>query len=204
VRLLKAAVVVLALAGAMGMAAGCGGTPKARKIAPDPRFSINLVEVPADWPDERIDWPRDNATLAAQQQAVYEQYGKPDYFRLLWKRDGRMMTNTEFQNMAWQRRAKAGKRKEQIETPDLEWVYLDDKLTFQFTRGKVVKGELPDTTRIVTEYGDPHEIKETIDVTKAPNVVYQYYDQGKVFYFREGKLYREENQTPMPAMNMRK
>ncbi|CAN5246088.1 hypothetical protein BH09SUM1_BH09SUM1_10450 [soil metagenome] len=178
----------------------CGGSkPKSRKLAPDPTFSLNVIEVPADWPDEKRDWPVDPVT-SAQQQAVYEQNGKPDFFRILWNRDGRLMMQRELAADAWNKR----NAKKPQAAPEMEWIYLDKAMTYQFKRGGVIKKNLPDNIRTVTEYGDPEEMKESVDMSGAPNLIYQYYNRGKVFYFREGKMYKEENQTPMPGMSMRR
>lgn len=86
--LMIALMVPLLLAGV-----GCGGS-KQRKLAPDISFSVNLIEVPEDWPIEKKDWPKD-PKQALQQQQVYEKYGKPDYFRILWRKDGRIITQGE-------------------------------------------------------------------------------------------------------------
>jgi hypothetical protein len=182
---------------AASMILGCGG--KGRRLRPDPTFSYNLIAVPTDWPDERFDWDKD-ARKAAYQQAVYEEYGAPDFFRVLYDRTGRVMTQREMQAKAWIERDK----RRSNEVPEFEWIYLEPKLTFRFDNRGPVKGTLPDNIRIMTEYGDPQEIKTTVDANRNQLLIYQYYDRGKVFYFLDGALQREEDQTAMPGMMMRR
>lgn len=196
---MKRLMTFLMLLVALTMATSACGT-KRRKLEANPSFSINVIPVPRDWPDEsKRDWASD-PVLASQQQAVYEQHGPPDFFRVLWSRDGRLMTQREMNARAWMDR----KQKQSKEAPDFEWIYLDKKVTYRFRKGSPTKGVLKDNIRIVTEYGDPQEIKDSMDVSRAPVQIYQYYDRGKVFYFRDGDLYKEENQTPMPGMGMRR
>lgn len=184
--------------GCLGLATGCGGG-KNRRLTADPTFSINVLPLPGDWPNDKKDWPKDERK-AAFQQAVYDEYGRPDYFRVLYDRTGRVITQRELREKMWLER---DKRKKRTET-EFEWIYLEKGLAFRFEPKGPVKRDLPDNLRTLCDYGDPMEIKTTVDINKRNMVIYQYYDRGKIFYFHEGKLEKEEDSTPMPGMTMRK
>jgi hypothetical protein len=190
------AMAMVALVGLM-MIPGCGS--KGRRIKPDITFSYNVVATPADWPNEKKDWPKD-PRMAAFQQAVYEEHGAPDFFRILYDRSGRVVTQRELKEKAWVQR---NNKQARLDT-EFEWIYLDKKLTYRFEARGPIKADLPDNIRILCEYGDPMEMKTTIDINKRNLVIYQYYDRGKIFYFHEGKLDKEEDITAMPGMFMRK
>lgn len=58
--------------------------------------------------------------------------------------------------------------------------------------------------RVIAENGDPHEVKEANDINGFNTLIYQYYDLGKVVYFRDGKKIREDKTTELPGMIMKK
>ncbi len=161
----------------------------------DPTFSMNVVPVPMDWPKEERDW-HDTPRIAAYQQRLYEEKGAPDYFYLYWRRDGKPLTAREFTMDSWVHRNDED-RSPMNNLPDRGWIYLDDDAIYRFQRNGPEKKPLPDTIRLITEYGDPHEIKESTDPAGQPHTIYQYYDEGKIFYFREGKKYKEQNTQRM-------
>lgn len=176
--------------------AGCNRTPKKRVLVPDHQFSVNLVSVPPDWPDEDKDWP-DDVDMALRQQRTYERHGPPDFFRIRWNRDGRIIPQGELQQKLMADRQRDLEKYMKELSLEHEWVYVDKGKIFRFQRSGVEERELPDTIRILSEFGDPADIKETRDVG-GPVTVYTYYDRGKLFSFREGTLFREENIPAMP------
>lgn len=182
----------------------CGSSNKKgpRPIQPNPTFSMNMAQVPADWPLEDRDWALD-PVAAERQQAVYGRLGKPDYFWLYWRRDEKPMTSLEFMASEWVNRDNKQARKNQP-GPTIGWVYVDEAKVVKFGRGEPEEKDLPDTFRVISDYGDPQEIKESVDVTGAANVIYQYYDQGKIFYFRDGKKYKEESAPRMEGFFKRR
>lgn len=187
---------------ALAMLSGCGGS-KSRTLSPDPSFSYNLITVPSDWPDEKIDWPKDDPDLALRQQQVYERYGVPDYFFVRWRRDGRPITEGELTQMLT-RQARNARRVYEQRQPELDWVYLDERLLFSFPRTGTKREDLPDEIRIIADYGDPGEVRQTRDVNGNPVTSYHYYDEGMIYYFTDGKLTREESVTRMPGMILRR
>lgn len=183
------------------MASGCNRTPKKRVLVPDHRFSVNLVPVPPDWPDEAKDWP-DDVDMALRQQRVYERHGAPDYFRLRWNRDGRIIPQAELQQKLMAvRQRNLEKFMAELDLEN-EWVYLDKGKLFRFQRSGVVERDLPDTIRTLTDYGDPADIKESRDIV-GPVTVFTYYDRGKIFTFRDDMIVKEENIPAMPLWGTR-
>jgi hypothetical protein len=182
--------------------AGCGS--KTRRLSPEATFSYNIVEVPSDWPDEKVDWPKDDADLALRQQQAYEKYGAPDYFRVRWRKDGRIVSDGELTQMLWSAKSKNAKGLMKRESPDLDWMYLDKNMLISFPKSGVKKEDLPDVLRVVSEYGDPNEIKESRDVNGMDTLILHYYDEGRVVYFKDGKKTNEEIIQAMPGMIMRR
>jgi hypothetical protein len=164
--------------------AGCGGSTKPRVLQPDITFSLNVMEVPADWPLEKRDWPED-VEQAAIRQRIYEEEGAPDYFRFRWRKDGKPVTRREVQQMLFtEDKAKRDLKKfARNRDLDVDWIYTEKGLLYRFGKKGAEKEDLNDQWKIISEYGDPHEIKE-IDDPQGKITIYQYYDQGKVFYYR--------------------
>lgn len=182
------------------MIVGCGGKNNRRLIQPDPKFSYNLVEVPVDWPNEDKDWPEDIDEALIRQQA-YEKYGTPDYFRLIWFRDERLASEGDIKQLAF---GKSGRKlKEYLGSREREWVYLDKEMILHFERGKMEIRDLTDEIETISQYGDPHAIRMNEDVVGGKTRSFTYYDTGKIYYFRDGKKVREEDQQAMPGMMMR-
>jgi hypothetical protein len=178
---------------------GCGGK-KQRIISPDPKFSMNLIKVPKDWPDEERDWPLQDPQMAAVQKDAYEEHGAPDFFRVVYDRGGRIMTRAELQAEVWMTRNSDQKP----EPPEVEWIYLgEEPYSISFGPKGALKRPLRDDIRILTEYGDPHDAKVTNDALQRRITAFSYFDRGKIFRFHEGKLVEEQDVTPMPGMVFR-
>lgn len=167
---------------------GCGG--KRPRVFPDANFSINVAPVPADWPDEAKDWP-DDVDAALRMQRVFERHGVPDFFRLRWSRDGRILSQRELTQMQWTANQRSFQKYMKSADIEHEWVYLDERRLFRFHRNRVEEKELPDTIRIICEYGDPSDISQTRDIV-GPITTYSYFHLGYRFYFRDGMLDRRE------------
>jgi hypothetical protein len=174
---------------------GCNKSPKQWYPSVLPTFSMNVAPVPDQWPLEDKHWNL-NPLIAAQEQKTYEEKGAPDFFYLYWRNDGKPMTTREFETLSWVNRA--NKKNHPLKTPrKVGWIYLDEKIICTFTRSEVKEEDLTDKIDTICTYGDPNEIKDTVDVAGNPNVVYQYYSDGKVYYFLDGKKVKEENQPRM-------
>lgn len=171
-------------------------------IKVDPRISYNAARTPPEWPDEKRDWDED-PRIAEMQQRVYDTMGAPDYFYLFWRRDGKPITTREFETASWFYRDDE-KNNPYTKKPEMGWVYLADDIMYTFNRREAEYKPLPDTVKTICDYGDPHEIKESKDQAGAQIEIYQYYDTGKVFYFRDGKLYDEQNLPRMEGFWQRR
>lgn len=192
---------LLVLAAMLGQLPSCGGGNRTRDLVPDPRFSLNLIEVPADWPDEERDWPEE-PDLALRQQQVFERYGAPDYFQVMWDRSGRLLTGQEFsQKFFGQNR---GSSERSIRELEKAWVYLDEDKRITFPRRGIEEMPLDDAVEVVAEYGDPQDVKMTKDATGLDVTVFTYYDRGRVFYFREGEKIDEETIQANPGFRLRR
>ena len=190
---------ILILMAGTAFTSGCGRNPR---IFPDARFSVNVASVPRDWPDEKKDWPED-VDAALRMQRVYERYGVPDYFRIRWARDGRLLSQKELNQMQFTSNQRSFAKYMKQSNLEYEWVYLDEKKLIRFHRNRVEETDLPDTIRIICEYGDPSDISQTRDIA-GPITTYSYYGLGKRFYFRDGVLDRQEDFTSMPGFSERR
>lgn len=194
--LLLAIVATLAI-----LLSACNTVPKGPYPDPDPKFSWNLVDTPQTWPDEEKSWSED-PDIALAQQNVYERYGAPDYFRVVWFRDGRLASATDVHQVLF------GLQKRQmartVRDMPREWIYLDEKLGFMFPRSGVERRELEDWYEILADYGDPHEIKESTGPTGRREVSFHYVDSGNIFYFMEGKKIREDKVQGVPGMTIKR
>ena len=180
----------------------CGSRNRPRVLVPNSDFSVNVVPAPPDWPDERRDWHPD-PVISAQQQRVFETYGKPDYFRFLWRRDGRIVRQADLYDLLYtHRRDPEDYMKEQ--NLDLEWVYLEHGITYRFTPSGPQQGEVSDALRVITDLGDPEEMKENVDRDGVEELTYQYYSRGVIYYFRDGTKIREERHAPVSGWNHRR
>ncbi len=183
------------------LAIGCASKQAGpRPVVPDPLFSYNVAKVPKNFPLENRDWSEDER-IASHQQAVHAKHGSPDFFWLQWNRDGRLMTKQDFRTESWVRRGEKDVAKRQ--PPSIAWIYLDDGLSYEFKASGAQEKPLTDMLRIVCDYGDPGELKDVKDALGEPSVIMQYYEEGKIFYFKEGKKTSEENVQRMPGFYSR-
>lgn len=191
-------VVALGLLGAVA----CGGKSK-MNVKPDWNHSINVVAVPVTWPDEKKDWPKDEQ-MARLQQKAYEEYGPPDYFRVRWNKNGKLMRQAELESILITEKRKRDRYFRSQELP-VDWIYINERRVLKFDRRKGTdEEELRDDLRIVCEYGDPQDIKDTVDINREKNTIFHYFNSGQIFYFKSGELYKEETVTPVPGMNLRR
>ncbi|MEQ8820285.1 MAG: hypothetical protein RLY93_08565 [Sumerlaeia bacterium] len=155
------------------LGAGCGK----KKLEPDIDFSINVMPVPQWWPREDKDWPEIPAAREAQQQ-VWAERGTPDYFRIVYTADRRIVRQPELGT------GRMAGKKDQVE---LEWIYFEDGEVISFAGPKVKERDIDDQLRTVCKYGDPSEIKTWPEVG-VERSSFTYYDHGKTFYFVDGAL----------------
>lgn len=180
--------VVCSLVGAsLVMAVACGGEPDPAKapIVIDPNYSVNVIPVPAFWPREKFDWSKDEAQKVVQKDTLAK-YGRPDYIRLLYTFEDRMVRTPE----AMQGFTMPGKRPE----PLTEWVWIDANRVVRFDKTEAKEREISDELRMVCLNGDPGQITR-VPVPGMPDkerVTYVYFNIGKEFLFVDGKKVDEK------------
>lgn len=139
-------------------------------------FSINLFYPGPKWPDRK--------KLKPVERDVYERYGRPAAFRILWPPSGDIRRRSDLEDAF----AKAPKI-----IPPYSWVYpsLGKEIVF---RGQAYE-ELPltDKVRLVLRYGDPEDVKELSSGVEQ----WTYYSAGKIYKIRSGRIIEEKE---FPAM----
>lgn len=164
-----------------------------RKIAPDPEYSLNVMPVPEFWPREEQDWPKDPVAARVQQDYLAE-HGRPDFFRVVWRPDRRIIRHFEMMDAIERKGAGLAA------APELEWIYLEGDTVVRFYPRRHEARELDHRLLTHCVYGDPHEVKSNPDpATGRILETYFYYDIGKVYYYdaETGKLVREQPTPPL-------
>ncbi len=172
--------------------ASCGR--EKQKLAPDPNFSINVMEVPEFWPREDKDWPKDEEKRLAM-EGTYAEMGRPDSFRVIWTPDRRIMRQREMVEMLDQKGRGLNK------TPELEWIYIDKGKIVRFTPKEAQARDLDDRTLTLCRLGDPNDVKVRRDPDGRNVEIYTYYNTGQIIYFdqKSGKQLKEDQVAPTPG-----
>lgn len=178
----------LALGALLGVAAACatGDKPEPEKVPLeiDPNYSVNVIPVPTFWPREKFDWSKDEAQKTTQKDTLAK-HGRPDYIRLLYTFEDRMVRTPEV--MAGF--TMPGKRPE----PVIEWVWIDDDRVVRFDGADAKERTIDDELRMVCLNGDPGQITRVplSPDSKEEKVTYVYFNLGKEFIFVDGKQIEE-------------
>ncbi len=165
-----------------------------QKIAPEPDFSINVMDVPEFWPREDKDWPKDEEKRLVM-EGTYAEMGRPEFFRVIWTPDRRIMRQREMVEMLDQKGRGLNK------TPELEWIYLEKGKIVRFTQTEAQLRDLDDRTLTLCRLGDPNDVKIRRDAEERNVEIYAYYNTGQIFYFdqKTGKQIREDQVSPTPG-----
>ncbi len=150
----------------------------------DPGFSLHLAYPQKNWPPKK--------KLSAIEMEVYAKMGRPDYIRIWWDRNGKLMTQKEL-------REKFKRSKNDYKTFKKSWIYIDNETEIVFPKTEGYK-EVPfsDKMKILAEYGDPQDIK--INVTSFEDMKcdrWTYWSNGKHFDFVGDKLVKTQDFEPM-------
>ncbi|MDX2176864.1 MAG: hypothetical protein SF028_10375 [Candidatus Sumerlaeia bacterium] len=159
---------------AAAMALGCGKDEP--KLAPDPEFSINVLETPSWWPREEKDWPGNPIEARLMEDTLAER-GRPDFLRVVWTRDRRIVRQSDMIS------ALSADGRGLKDATEFEWVYLDDEEVVRFKAAETEVRPLDGRLRAVCLYGDPQAFKSGKDPLGRERETYFYYDRGKIFYF---------------------
>ncbi|MGC8841421.1 MAG: hypothetical protein ACP5QZ_08215 [Candidatus Sumerlaeaceae bacterium] len=163
--------VIVLLAG-MLLLAGC----KDQDFSFKPDFSVNLFFPGPKWPNTK--------KLTKVESDVYERYGRPAAFRVLWPPNGDIKLRSELEDVF---------AKQPKVLPPYSWVYpsLGKEIVF---RGQAYEERpLSDKVRLILKYGDPEDVKEL----SSGVVQWTYYSAGKMLKLREGRIVEEKE---FPAM----
>jgi len=164
---------LLAIAAALLFLASCEDDLKI-----DPKFSVNVVTPGPKWPN------KDKLTPA--QKEIFEKYGKPDAFRLIWNTSGRYMLQSDLAQMLG--------NKKPSKLPPYTWIYQQRGIEVSFQGPSPVETPINDQLRLVLKYGDPESVKET----EGGITQWQFYSVGYMYKFsKDGRIIQE---TTFPAM----
>lgn len=159
---------------AVALMVGCG--KEEPSLAPDPEFSINVMETPPWWPREEKDWPADPIESRLMEDTLAER-GRPEFLRVVWTRDRRIVRQHEMVS------ALEAKGRGLKDAPEFEWIYLDDAEVVRFLPTKIETRPLDDRLKAIALYGDPQTVRTTKDPLGREQETFFYYDRGKIFYF---------------------
>lgn len=184
--------VLLAVLSFVLLLAACG--KEKQKLAPDPKFSINVMETPEFWPREDKDWPKDEEKRLIM-EGTYAEMGRPDFFRVIWTPDRRIMRQREMVEMLDQKGRGLNK------APELEWIYLDKGKVVRFTRTEAQVRDLDERLISLCRLGDPNDVKVRRDPDGRNVEIYTYYNTGQILYFdqKSGGRIREDQVAPTPG-----
>jgi hypothetical protein len=157
----------------------CG---KEKNLVLDLNFSVNVARPAKTFPDMKH--------LVKSKQTVYEMYGRPDFIRFWWSRDGRPHRFLEVDGVL--------RNSDSIYALKHSWVYLDKDREFIFDSDDAYR-EIPltDKVRTICNYGDPEDIKQ-VSVPDGPvEEIWHYYSIGLILKFSNEKLISRQSHTPM-------
>lgn len=140
-------------------------------------FSVNLFQPGPKWPKVK--------KLKPLEKEVYEKYGKPDHFRIWWTPSGQPKQRLDLEKQFSQKSIK--------QVPKYSWVYLQQGKEIVFGATNYQEVSLTDQVRILTEYGDPEDVKEL----SGGITQWMFYGAGKLYKFVNGRIVEQKE---LPAM----
>lgn len=171
----------LAVAAALVLGAACAPKPR---LAINPEFSWNIVEVPEEWPGEKPE-----KVLTAAEISALEEYGRPDAIRIVYDRARRIVSRMEVDTYF------TGKNPKKLEDFERSWLYIQPKIELVFhPSGRTEEVPLSKQLELIYQYGDPQRSHA------GPNgeeEVWNYYTYGKRFHFTNGTFTGESSFPPM-------
>ncbi len=113
-------------------------------LAPNERFSINVLEPPQCYPD-----PENPLNVAEAE--IYDLHGRPDFIRFWWNPSGSFITTSD---LSGQREDLATK----MNTMKKSWIFIYEDMEIIFRpngQGHLPKQPIPTLLKTICEYGDP-------------------------------------------------
>lgn len=141
-----------------------------------PDFSINLFYPGPKWPNEK--------KLTKVERDVYERYGKPQAFRVLWPPNGDIRQRSDLEE-AFAKQPKV--------MPPYSWVYPQQGIEIVFRGQGYEEQPLSDKVRLVLKYGDPEDVKDL----SGGVIQWTYYSAGKMIKLRGGRIVEVKEFPPM-------
>lgn len=152
-------------------ALGTASCPKEMALNVDEKFSVNLVRPAATWP--RLN------RLSPGEIEAYQNYGKPDYFRILYPPHGEISTSRE---------AGPAIRAKRLKDLPRSWIYETKKIEIQFpSAAKFVEMPLSDQMKVLCLRGDPQD-RDFQTKNGRIHESWTYYDVGEKYFFLDGHL----------------
>lgn len=142
----------------------------------DPKFSVNIVTPGPKWPNIK--------NLTPAQKEIYDKYGKPDAFRLIWNPSGRFMQQSDLAQMLG--------NKKPSKLPPYTWIYQQRGIQVSFQSSQPAETPVNDQLRLVLKYGDPENVKETAEGIMQ----WQFYSVGYMYKFSRDGMIIEESKFP--------
>lgn len=132
------------------------------------KHTVNFFQPGEKWPNAKLFTP-------AEKQ-VYEQWGRPDYFRLLYDASGELKIRTAIEQ-EWNGR-------NQNEMPKFTWVYLQRNEEVVFSGNQVKTQPLNELIHLVIKYGDPESVRHIGDGL----IEWTYYSKGKIYRIANNRI----------------
>ncbi|RMH26034.1 MAG: hypothetical protein D6691_08630 [Candidatus Hydrogenedentota bacterium] len=129
--------------------------------------SVNVFYPSPKWPDAK--------RLTPPEREVYERYGKPTAFRVLWTPSGQIRLRRELE-LAFDKKLKT--------IPPYTWVYVDKGKEIVFRGASYEEIPLSDQIRLVLKYGDPEDVRDL----GAGTVEWMYFSVGKLYRLKNGRI----------------
>jgi hypothetical protein len=148
----------------------------------NPDFSINLMAIGEKWPPKK-----GKTKLKDNQQAAFEKFGRPDFLRILWNRQGTIMIRDQF-NAADKARMK------KAPTMESSWVYLNRGVEVIFTPQGTVERRINDEVRLIARMGDP----EAVRTVGNGMTEWTFYSTGRIIKMLNGQIVETRE---FPAMS---
>lgn len=132
----------------LAVAALCGCARNKNVLEFDPRFSMNLIKPPAEFPPKK-------AKLTPAESEALARLGKPDFIRVWWRPDGTPITSSDL----------SGKRDQipqMLSTNKKSWIYMSGgeegepiEVLFRGNGAGYTKRPVGETLKLICQYGDP-------------------------------------------------
>ncbi len=151
--------------------------PKQQPVVFNFDQTINLFQPGPKWPVEKL--------LKPAEKQVYEQYGKPDYFRILWNSTGEIKVRSILEQ-EWK---STGPKN----LPPSSWVYLQRNEEIIFVNDSFRTQPLTAAVQLIVKMGDPELVKDM----GSGMAQWTYYSTGKMYTVSEGKVAETRSFPPM-------